>query len=677
MRGKLLGKTGRVATLAILLRLSACALLALLAGTTSVAAGAARVVRYHGVRIVVPPGWPVYDLASQPLTCVRFDRHAIYLGQPSADQRCPPHAVGRTEAILVEPTPPGSSAGTGGANPLPSQSTPGTQPPGGSFSQITMAGKGVLVTATWSGHRDVVARALGLRSLPAAKSAAPAATAPAAGGPAAAPAAGAQGASAAAGGTYRGLGFDTCSAPSSSDMSAWRSSPYHAVGIYIGGAEVACSQPNLDSAWVRSQSAAGWHLLPTYVGLQAPGNSCGCASIDPGQASSEGDAAARDAVSQAQRLGMKSGNPIYYDMEAYATGGSDSSTALSFLAAWTNTLHANGYKSGVYSSSASGISDLVSQYGSGYREPDDIWFAEWNGSQSTSSAYVPGGEWTNRRVHQYQGNQYESYGGVSMLIDDDYIDGQTAAAGASSPAHGYWLYTSYGNIYRTPGTPWLGSPAGRGIQTSSITGMAATLDSKGYWLVDSSGHTYAFGDAHGFSFAPASSDRIIGIVAAAGGGYWLYTAHGNIYRTPGTPWFGSPAENGVHTSSITGMSATSDGGGYWLVDSSGHVYPFGDARGSSVKFAHKHPIMGIVAASDSGYWLYTAYGNVYNIDGAHWYSSPLRRGVRTSSITGMAATRDRKGYWVVDSSGHVYPFGDAGQFQSLDPSHRVVGIVHG
>ena len=54
-------------------------------------------------------------------------------------------------------------------------------------------------------------------------------------------------------------------------MSAWGASGYRAIGVYIGGTNMACAQPNLNSAWVSGQSAAGWHLIPIYVGLQAPG----------------------------------------------------------------------------------------------------------------------------------------------------------------------------------------------------------------------------------------------------------------------------------------------------------------------------------------------------------------------------------------------------------------------
>jgi len=60
-------------------------------------------VAYQGRSFTVPRSWPVVDLTRQPATCVRFDRHAVYLGKPGTDQACPAHLVGTTEAILIEP----------------------------------------------------------------------------------------------------------------------------------------------------------------------------------------------------------------------------------------------------------------------------------------------------------------------------------------------------------------------------------------------------------------------------------------------------------------------------------------------------------------------------------------------------------------------------------------------
>ena len=218
-------------------------------------------------------------------------------------------------------------------------------------------------------------------------------------------------------------------------MSAWGSSPYRAIGVYIGGLNRGCAQPNLTSAWVREQVAAGWHLIPTYVGLQSPTSSCGsCAKLSPGSAAAQGAEAASDAVADAQAVGIGAGSPIYFDMESYVRGSGATSSTLTFLAAWTDALHRAGYESGVYSSSASGIVDLASKWGTPYSVPDDLWIANWNGVKNTEDPYVSDAAWSpHRRIHQYRGGHDETYGGVTINIDNNYVDGATV--GSSSPTH--------------------------------------------------------------------------------------------------------------------------------------------------------------------------------------------------------------------------------------------------
>jgi hypothetical protein len=389
---------------------------------------ATRVVRYDGVHITVPSGWPVLRVDARSMTCVRFDRHAVYLGIPGVNQICPLGAAGRTESILVSPA--------GAAPALPAVTAAGGG--GGSMARLTEGPRRARVTVTWNRDPRTVRRALGLRSLRPSRTIAGSgsagsrddvglsdlrpsivsATSPAI------PAS-----------VYTGLGFDTCSAPSQSALSAWSTtSPYGAVGIYIGGTNMACSQSNLSSAWVSAESAAGWHLVPLYVGLQAAGNSCGCAAISPVSAAGQGTAAAEDAATQATTLGIGTGNPIYYDMEGYPRSSSVTAAVLTFLQAWTTQLHAEGYRSGVYSSGSSGIAALVAANVAGYTEPDDIWVADWNNEQTVTDPYVPDGFWvSDQRLHQYEGGHNESYGGVTLNIDGDYIDALTAAFGSGIP----------------------------------------------------------------------------------------------------------------------------------------------------------------------------------------------------------------------------------------------------
>lgn len=339
-----------------LLFLSLLALVALVAVPASAADAPARTIHFDGRTVQVPQGWPVFRLDRDPQMCVRLDRRAVYLGAPSAQQRCPAEAIGRQRAILVEPR---SAARA---------------------SALLFAG--------------------------------PVATA------------------SAAGAIFTGLGFDACTAPSSRYMAAWASSPYRAVGVYIGGVNRACSQPNLTSSWVAAQTEAGWHLIPTYVGLQAPTSACSsCAKLSSSQATAQGAAAAVDAVEEASAVAMGPGSPIYYDMEAYSQTSSATAATLAFLEAWTQKLHQLGYSSGVYSSSSSGIEDLAGQIGTGYELPDAIWTANWNGQQNTADPVVPSNAWAqHQRIHQYRGGHNETYGGVTINIDNNYVDGPTVGA---------------------------------------------------------------------------------------------------------------------------------------------------------------------------------------------------------------------------------------------------------
>ncbi len=233
---------------------------------------------------------------------------------------------------------------------------------------------------------------------------------------------------------YTGLGFDACAAPSRSAMRAWDESPYRAIGVYIGGLNRGCSQPNLTASWVAEQTSLGWHLIPTYVGLQAPTSSCtSCATLSAGSATLQGTQAADDAVERARELGIGPGSPIYNDMEGYTRTASATNATLTFLGAWTTRLHTFGYESGVYSSAGSGIADLVGRLGTAYAHPDHIWIANWDGRRTVDDPYVPDYAWSeHQRISQYRGGHDERWGGVTINDDNNYVEGGTVGQAASS-----------------------------------------------------------------------------------------------------------------------------------------------------------------------------------------------------------------------------------------------------
>jgi hypothetical protein len=62
-----------------------------------------KAVHYQKVVLEVPGGWPVIDLSRRPKQCVLFNVHAVYLGHQGADAMCPARALGRTDAVQIEP----------------------------------------------------------------------------------------------------------------------------------------------------------------------------------------------------------------------------------------------------------------------------------------------------------------------------------------------------------------------------------------------------------------------------------------------------------------------------------------------------------------------------------------------------------------------------------------------
>jgi len=469
----------RIGRRVLVLAGTVAALTATTVAAAHAAPGATRGVDYLGHHFQVPGSWDVVNLADHPSTCVRFDRHVVYLGTPGADQNCPDHVVGRTEALLVQPSSSAPADWGTVRNAIE--------------NQFVARANGIQVTGTYHADPKLIQSILAAAALPTGGPQRPAATPKVA-----APLVDTGSTS------FTGQGFDACAAPSSGAMGAWRAnSPYAAVGIYVGGGERACAQPNLTAGWVQQQASAGWHFLPIYVGPQASETG-----------SANGTAAADDAVNQATSLGFGPGTPVYYDMEAYDSSVYKGSV-LNFLAAWTRELHARGFDSGVYSSALSGITDLVSQAGTGYPEPDVLYNARYNGVASTDDPAIPAGDWFfHQRVHQFNGGHNETYGGVTINIDNDYLD---VASGSPTPA-AWPLY----NEFRDGTGNWSGFQPLQGFD-GATTFAASRVATAGF--TDGSTQVIAIGD------------------------------DGNLYHdirfgTPGNPWQGWGPTQGVGDSTF-------------------------------------------------------------------------------------------------------------------------------
>jgi peptidoglycan hydrolase-like protein with peptidoglycan-binding domain len=194
---------------------------------------------------------------------------------------------------------------------------------------------------------------------------------------------------------------------------------------------------------VATQLATGWRLLPIHLGAQA---SCTTrdryqknkisadATSSYSKARAQGRYEADVATAAARNLGITPKSTIYYDLEAFNAGITSCRTSsLYFLSAWTRRIHTNGYVSGVYSSAASGIKildDARVTANNPFSLPDQIWIADWNGRADASSTFIRPDGWAGHRIHQYQGGHKETWGGVTINIDRNYLD----LSGSATPA---------------------------------------------------------------------------------------------------------------------------------------------------------------------------------------------------------------------------------------------------
>lgn len=387
------------------------------AGTSSApgeVSAAARAVSYLGHTFTVPAGWHLVDLSGDSSRCVRFDVHAVYFGSPSAEQRCAGQAGGSVRgAVLAQPSP---AATTASATDDPLN------------QRITATLRGVQITASYGTDRSSVLSLLSHAGVPTPTEAPTSESTADVSNRVAANLSSIHSSVTpqvvgAMTQVFTGLGFDACTAPSTTDMAAWTGSPFGAVGVYIGGAQRACTQPNLTASWVTTETKAGWRLMPLYVGPQVANGTV----TDP---AAQGKASADDAATQASSLGLGSGALLYYDMEGGSYTAAQNATAQAFVSAWTAELHALHYHAAVYGNESGAVGAMISVWGS-TTVPDVIDVANWNGNADDDPGADPADHWHGHRVHQFQGDDANAtYGGVTIDIDHDYF-GLAAPCGPS------------------------------------------------------------------------------------------------------------------------------------------------------------------------------------------------------------------------------------------------------
>ncbi|RZU15266.1 glycoside hydrolase domain-containing protein [Streptomyces sp. BK239] len=233
--------------------------------------------------------------------------------------------------------------------------------------------------------------------------------------------------------TYTGRAFDTCTAPSLAAMKAWKTTDYYgAAAVYVGGKNRGCAQPNLTASWVKSVNAAGWKLIPIYVGAQ-PYCQTGSSpeKLTAATAASLGAQDATDAVAKAGALGMKAGSAIYLDMEPYdITNKACNDAVLTYVRSFSKTLRAKTYRAGYYgfsSSSAKAVATAADKTDL----PGNLWYALWDNKETTTADWPwAATQFTNHsRAHQYMVNSKETRAGYTITVDRNSWDAPVAIVG--------------------------------------------------------------------------------------------------------------------------------------------------------------------------------------------------------------------------------------------------------
>ncbi len=271
-------------------------------------------------------------------------------------------------------------------------------------------------------------------------------------------------------------GFDACQAQSTSNLQAWwTSSPFKDVNFYMGGRNRACSQPNLNAAWISSALNIGWNLMPTWVGYQSQSSICtGCAKYSATAATArlQGADEANLAADAAEALGISKPNIIYFNLEKYNV---ETASDKSFVDGFNAQLTARGYIPGLYVHWTN-----IDSFTTIANPPQGVWVARWSGSGGTGPSSVPNPNtitgvsdfiFVNKRIWQHYGDFNQTWGGVSIAIDANIANGPVVGA---APVAQTITFTAPANRTLASGAFTVSASASSGLPVTFIS-LAATV----------------------------------------------------------------------------------------------------------------------------------------------------------------------------------------------------------
>lgn len=212
---------------------------------------------------------------------------------------------------------------------------------------------------------------------------------------------------------------------------------------------------------------------------------------------------------------------------------------------------------------------------------------------------------------------------------------------------------------------------GSGTQGWKIALAMAAHYQDGYWIVDTNGATYYFGQARqlpenttfGYS---RSVQAAVGHPSADG--YWTLEENGRIHAYGAAQSFHSPlGDSATAYTDFVDMAPTYTGNGYLLLRRNGELIPYGDAFNSIgsqtiviVPSPHSATMGVAYHPSSYGAWVVNQLGQVYTYGTAQYYGGVddvQRPSIGTAVHIESTATGN--GYWILWATGQVFAFGDA------------------
>jgi hypothetical protein len=204
----------------------------------------------------------------------------------------------------------------------------------------------------------------------------------------------------------------------------------------------------------------------------------------------------------------------------------------------------------------------------------------------------------------------------------------------------------------------------------------------GYWMVGADGQVYPFGAARGMGDAPPGPGAATVDIepTPAHDGYWVVDSAGAVTARGAAPPLGSvPAGTLLPGEQVTSLSGTPSGHGYWVFTTKGRVVTFGDAvnYGDMAKVALNGPVLdSIPTPTGRGYYMVASDGGIFAFGDAVFRGS--MGGKRLNApVQSLVPVPSGGGYWLVASDGGVFAF-DApfrGSMGGIHLAKPVTGMV--